>query len=116
MVSNWDTGNIYDLGAPSIARGIDITGLIDMEDATEIYIGSIAMFVHGFYVLDKSSDEYIQIEADEYTELLEALGTLPQSELSTSWIWSKLKVSTNSAHLSTGNLSNTCTSQTTPVS
>ena len=76
------TGNIYDLGAPSIARGIDITGLIDMEDATEIYIGSIAMFVHGFYVLDKSSDEYIQIEADEYTELLEALGTLPQSELS----------------------------------
>lgn len=76
------TGNIYDIGSPSIARGIDITGLIDMEDATEIYIGSIAMFVHGFYVLDKENDEYIQIEADEYTELLEALQSLPQSELS----------------------------------
>lgn len=76
------TGNIYDIGSPSIARGIDITGLIDMDDATEIYIGSIGMFVHGFFVLDKENDEYIQIEADEYTELLEALQSLPQSELS----------------------------------
>ena len=76
------TGNIYDIGAPSIARGIDITGLINMEDATEIYVGSIAMFVHGLYVYDKENDEYIQVEADEYPELLEALSSLPQSDLS----------------------------------
>ena len=76
------TGNIYDIGAPSIARGIDITGLINMDDATEIYIGSIAMYVHGFFVYDKEDDEYISVEADDYPELLEALSTLPQSDLS----------------------------------
>lgn len=76
------THNIYDMGAPSIDRGISILSLVDENDATEVYIASIALFVHSLFVYDTVNDEYIEFGEDDYADMFEALKLMPQTELS----------------------------------
>lgn len=75
------TSNIYDMGAPSIDRGISILSLVDENDATEVYIAAIAIFVHGLYVYDKENDQYIEFTESDYEDMFEALKLMPQTEL-----------------------------------
>lgn len=75
------TKNIYDIGAPSIDRGISILSLINEEDPTEIYIATMALFIHGLFIYDEEDDSYIEFGEDEYQDMFEALKMLPQSEL-----------------------------------
>ena len=75
------TKNIYDIGAPSIDRGISILSLVNEEDPTEIYIATMALFVHSLYIYDPEDDCYIEFGEDDYAEMFEALKMLPQAEL-----------------------------------
>lgn len=75
------TKNIYDIGAPSIDRGISILSLVNEDEPTDIYIATMALFVHALYVYDPDEDCYIEFGEDDYEEMFEALKMLPQPEL-----------------------------------
>jgi len=75
------TNNIYDIGTPSIDRAIKILSLIDKDNTLDLYLVSMALFVHSLFVYDPEEDKYISFSEEEYEEMFEAIKLLPQSEL-----------------------------------
>lgn len=79
------TKNIYDIGAPSIARAISLLNSINPDDPTDVYILALALFVHSVFVYDSNDEEYVPFtdEASDgiYDDLVSVLKMMPQSEL-----------------------------------
>ena len=76
------TKNIYDFGSPSIARAINVFGLINPENPTDIYLATLALFIHDMYVYDPTDGQYVQFTEEEYDDVFESLKYLSQAELS----------------------------------
>ena len=55
--------------------------MINQEDDTMVYLSIFALFIDTMYVYDKKTDDYIQIDEDEYKNLLEILQMIPQEEI-----------------------------------
>lgn len=79
------TKNIYDIGAPSIARAISLLNSINPDDPTDVYILALALFTHSVFVYDETDEEYVSFTDEEsdgnYDDLINVLKMMPQSEL-----------------------------------
>ena len=75
------TQNVYEVAYPSIARAINIYEKIDQKDSTMIYLSTVALFLHSFYIYNNKTDSYVHIENDEIEALMEALQIIPQEDL-----------------------------------
>ena len=75
------TKNIYEIAYPSIARAANIYEKIDQKDNTMVYLSTVALFLHSFYIFNNKTDSYVQIEEDEIESIMEALQIIPQEDL-----------------------------------
>ena len=79
------TKNIYDIGAPSIARAVSLLNSINPDDPTDIYILALALFTHSVFVYDETDGEYVPFTDEEsdgnYDDLISVLKMMPQGEL-----------------------------------
>lgn len=81
------TKNIYDIGAPSIARAVSLLNSINPDDPTDIYILALALFTHSVFIYDDTDGEgeYVPFTDEEsdgnYDDLISVLKMMPQNEL-----------------------------------
>lgn len=75
------TQNIYELNYPTIARAINLYRIIDTEDETMLYLSAFALFITKIYVFNRKTGKYIDINEDEYKNLLDVLQMIPQEEI-----------------------------------
>ena len=75
------TKNIYDVSYPSIARVSNMFAAINSKDETQAYLSAIGIFLQSMYVYNVETDDYVEIDADEITTMMEVLQTLPQADI-----------------------------------
>lgn len=75
------TNNIYEIDHPSIRRAYDIFNAVNMEDKTEAFYAEIGIFISSIYVMNNETKKYIEVEEDEYMNILTVLSSLPQEEI-----------------------------------
>lgn len=75
------TQNIYELNYPTIARAINLYRIIDAEDETMLYLSAFALFITKIYVYNRKTQKFIEINEDEYKNLLDVLQMIPQEEI-----------------------------------
>jgi hypothetical protein len=75
------TQNVYEVGYPSVSRAISIYEKIDQKDSTIVYLSTVALFLHSFYIYNTKNDSYVHIEDDEIEAMMEALQIIPQEDL-----------------------------------
>lgn len=75
------SGNIYDLGYPNLAKTINLYKSIDQQDQVMMYHSTLGLFIDGLLIYNKTTDSYVEIESDEYKEMMEMLQIIPQEDI-----------------------------------
>lgn len=76
------TGNIYDIGYPSVAKALGVFGVLDESDNIMTYHSAMCLFVENMYIYDKSEDSYLEITSEEPALMLRTFANLPQEDIS----------------------------------
>ena len=74
------TGNIYDMNPPSVGRAISILEKVDQEDQVALYTSAMALYLNRVLILDKATEEYVEITEDEPDLLLQTVMELPDED------------------------------------
>lgn len=78
-----ETGNVYDISFPTIAKVIQIMERINQQDAVGLYYSTLAVFIENVFIYDKEHEDYIQVEGnnlDEIDALLDILPEIPEND------------------------------------